>query len=61
MRPVGQDTKPLNWIKKMINLEHIDLSSNEIENIEYLKNMKKLKVLNLNGNKITDISPLAEL
>ena len=38
-------------------LEDIDLSHNNITNIESIKNFKNLKNINLSFNKIEDITP----
>ena len=43
------------------NLEEIDLSHNNISNIESLSNFKNVNSINLSFNKINDITPLKQL
>ena len=45
----------------MIELEHLFLSNNGIENIDPLRRLHALKVLRLENNNITDLSALAGL
>jgi hypothetical protein len=51
----------LGGIEYAINLEELDLSRNNIVNIESLKNLNNLKKVDLNRNKIVDISSLSGL
>lgn len=54
---------PLNLqdLKEMKNLETLDLSYNEIADIQPLAGLKKLKVLNLFSNKVASLDALREL
>lgn len=53
-----EDFLPLRYCK---NLQALDLGHNAISDISFLTNFPKMKVLILADNKISDISPLAEL
>lgn len=49
------------YLKKLINLEILDIPMSFLRNIDFLENMKKLKKLNLSDNLVSDISVLENL
>ena len=51
----------LTGLEYCINLQVLDLSSNQIQDISLLAYLKNLDLLNLDSNNINDISPLASL
>lgn len=53
--------KDISFLKNLVNLERLDLSSDGIEDLTPLKNMKNLRVLNLYSNEITDLNPIKDL
>ncbi len=57
--PAG--VKSLVDLKKLPNLEYLDLSNAKLTNISGLSNLKNLRVLYLQRNEISDISPLKGL
>ncbi len=57
--PVG--VKSLVDLKKLTNLEYLDMANTKITNIGYLSNLKNLRVLYLQRNSISDVTPLKGL
>ncbi|MDF2988994.1 MAG: chitinase [Eubacterium sp.] len=57
--PAG--VKSLVDLKKLNNLEYLDLANTKITNIAHLANLKNLRVLYLQRNSISDITPLKGL
>lgn len=48
-------------LNKMVNLWSLDISDNQITNIDILKNMTKLESINVSGNPIKNIDILSEI
>lgn len=57
--PAG--VKSLSDLKKLTNLEYLDISNAKITNISYLSYLKNIRVLYLQRNSISDITPLKGL
>ncbi len=55
------DFNSIKGLEKLIDLEKLDLSNNEIREIEGLENLTSLKVLNLDKNRINEIRGLESL
>ena len=47
-----------NFLKKLHNLEYLDLSANYISDVSFIKNMNRLYYVNLSSNIISNIKPL---
>ena len=50
----------LTLLAGLINLQHLHLSSNDIDDLTPLVGLVQLETLNLNHNKIADIQPLLD-
>jgi internalin A len=58
---LADGVKSLVDIKKLINLEYLNIQNQGLKKINDLKYSTNLKVLNLKNNQISDLSPLAKL
>ncbi|NMA68872.1 MAG: hypothetical protein GX958_05580, partial [Desulfitobacterium sp.] len=55
------ETRALNTIQRLSNLEYLNLRNNNLEQITPLRNMTTLTYLNLSLNQIKDFSPIRNL
>ena len=61
LRLIDNKISDITPLKRLTNLEYLDLSGNQISDLSPLTDLTNLKYLHLENNQISDLSPLAGL